>query len=233
MARGEQRGRAMTELGGQIRTGLRAAADPERAPKMQAYMKSAMPFLGIPAPAVRAITTAARREHPLTEVDDLRSAVLELWDGAEFREERYAAQNLFRHRLGRGDLALLPLHEHIAVTGAWWDHVDETAGRIAELHDAHPAETAAAARRWSLGDDLWLRRLAIISQLGRKERLDTALLADAIEPALLESEFFLRKAIGWALREHAKTDPDWVRAYVAAHADRLSGLSRREALKHL
>lgn len=223
----------MTEPVESIRAGLRAAADPERAPKMQAYMKSAMPFLGVPAPAVRAITTAARRENPIAGLDALRAAVLALWDGAEFREERYAAQNLLRHRLGRGDLALLPLHEHIAVTGAWWDHVDETAGRIAELHDAHPAETAAAARRWSRGDDLWLRRLAIISQLGRKERLDADLLTDVIEPALPSSEFFLRKAIGWALRDRAKTDPDWVRAYVAEQGDRLSGLSRREALKHL
>ncbi|MET9325966.1 DNA alkylation repair protein [Tsukamurella sp. NPDC003166] len=223
----------MTELVDGIRAGLRAAADPERAPRMQAYMKSAMPFLGVPSPAVRSITGAVRREHPPADLDELRAAVLDLWDAATYREERYAAQNLLRYRLGTGDPALLPLHEHIAVTGAWWDHVDETAHRIADLHDAHPADTAAVVRAWSRGGNLWLRRLAIISQLGRKDRLDTDLLTDVIEPALPESEFFLRKAIGWALREHAKTDPEWVRAYVTAHEDRLSGLSRREALKHL
>ncbi|KXO93885.1 DNA alkylation repair protein [Tsukamurella pseudospumae] len=223
----------MTDLAAAIRAELRAAADPERAPKMQAYMKSAMPFLGVPSPAVRTITAAVRREHPPADLDELRAAVLELWDHAAYREERYAAQNLLRYRLGKGDPALLPLHEHIAVTGAWWDHVDETARHIADLHDAHPEDTAAVVRAWSRGEDLWLRRLAIISQLGRKDRLDTDLLTDVIEPALASSEFFLRKAIGWALREHAKTDPDWVRAYVTAHEDRLSGLSRREALKHL
>ncbi|BDD83096.1 DNA alkylation repair protein [Tsukamurella pulmonis] len=216
-----------------IRTDLRAAADAERAPAMQAYMKSAMPFLGVPAAAVRSITSTALRTHPPADLDGLRAAVLALWDEAEFREERYAAQNLLRHRLGRGEPALLPLHEHIAVTGAWWDHVDETARHIAALLDAHPEDTAAVVRAWSRGEDLWLRRLAILAQLGRKDRLDTALLAEVIEPALSESEFFLRKAIGWALREHAKTDPDWVRAYVTAHENRLSGLSRREALKHL
>ncbi|KXP09758.1 DNA alkylation repair protein [Tsukamurella pulmonis] len=216
-----------------IRTDLRAAADVERAPAMQAYMKSAMPFLGVPAAAVRSITSTALRTHPPADLDGLRAAVLALWDEAEFREERYAAQNLLRHRLGRGEPALLPLHEHIAVTGAWWDHVDETARHIAALLDAHPEDTAAVVRAWSRGEDLWLRRLAILAQLGRKDRLDTALLAEVIEPALSGSEFFLRKAIGWALREHAKTDPDWVRAYVTAHEDRLSGLSRREALKHL
>lgn len=218
-------------LAGTIRAGLREAADPERAPKMQAYMKSEMPFLGVPAAGVRSITAAARREHPPADVDELRATVLALWDGARFREERYAAQNLLRYRLGRGDPALLPLHEHIAVTGAWWDHVDETARHIADLHDAHPADTAAVVRAWSRGDDLWLRRLAILSQLGRKDRLDPALLADVIEPARSEPEFFLRKAIGWALRDHARTDPGWVRAYVDAHE--MSGLSRREALKHL
>lgn len=216
-----------------IRAELRAAADPERAPKMQAYMKSAVPFLGVPSPRVRAITAAVRREHPPADLDELRAAVLALWDGAEYREERYAAQNLLRYRLGKGDPALLPLHEHIAVTGAWWDHVDETARHIAALHDAHPEDTAAVVRAWSRGEDLWLRRLAILSQLGRRDRLDTAVLSDVIEPALPESEFILRKAIGWALREHGKTDPAWVRAYVAAHEAELSGLSRREALKNL
>ncbi|MBS4101464.1 DNA alkylation repair protein [Tsukamurella paurometabola] len=216
-----------------IRASLRDAADPQRAPAMQAYMKSTMPFLGVPSPQVRAITAGVRRDHPPKDLGELRAAVLALWDGAEYREERYAAQNLLRYRLGRGDPALLPLHEHIAVTGAWWDHVDETARHIAALHDAHPESTAAAVRAWSRGDDLWLRRLAILSQLGRRDRLDVDVLTDVIEPALAESEFFLRKAIGWALREHAKTDPDWVRAYVATHETELSGLSRREALKNL
>ncbi|WP_019203393.1 DNA alkylation repair protein [Tsukamurella sp. 1534] len=216
-----------------IRAELRAAADPERAPKMQAYMKSAMPFLGVSAPAVRAITSVARRAHRPADVDELRDAVVDLWDGAQYREERYAAQNLLRGALGRGDLSLLPLHRHMAVTGAWWDHVDEVARRIADLHDAHPMETGVAARGWSRSENLWLRRLAIISQLGRKDRLDTVLLEDVIEPALPEPEFFLRKAIGWALREHAKTDPAWVIAYVERNDARLSGLSRREALKNL
>ncbi|ADG78349.1 DNA alkylation repair enzyme OS=Tsukamurella paurometabola (strain ATCC 8368 / DSM / CCUG 35730/ CIP 100753 / JCM 10117 / KCTC 9821 / NBRC 16120 / NCIMB 702349 / NCTC 13040) OX=521096 GN=Tpau_1731 PE=4 SV=1 [Tsukamurella paurometabola] len=223
----------MTELADRIRAELRAAADADRAPKMQAYMKSEMPFLGVPAPLARSITGAARRAHPPAGLDELLVTVEDLWDGAEFREERYAAQHLMRDRLTRGVLELLPLHEKIAVTGAWWDHVDEVARHIADLHDEYPAETADAVRRWSLGENLWLRRLAIISQLSRKDRLDTGVLTEVIEPALSEPEFFLRKAIGWALREHAKTDPDWVRAYVCDHEDVLSGLSRREALKNL
>ena len=121
--------------------------------------------------------------------------------------------------------------EHMVRTGQWWDYTDELAHRLADLHDSHPAPTAALARRWSGDDDFWIRRIAILSQLGRGARLDPQLLADVISPNLGDREFFIRKAIGWALREYARVDADWVRAFVAAHD--LSPLSRREALKHI
>lgn len=215
-----------------IRDALRDAADAGRAPGMQAYMKSPMPFRGVPMPSVRAITKAAARAHPLLTVDELETAVRTLWDEAEFREERYAASALLATKIGAGRLELVPLYEHLATTGAWWDHVDDLAHRVAELHDAHPIETAAIARRWSTADDVWLRRLAIISQLGRRDRVDPALLAEVIEPNIADREFFVRKAIGWALREYARVEPEWVRGFVAEHDD-LSALSKREALKHL
>lgn len=215
-----------------VRDGLRGAADAQRAPGMQAYMKSSMPYRGVPMPAVRSITKAATRAHPLHTLDELEAAVRTLWDQAEFREERYAASGLLAATIGSGRLELVPLYEHLATTGAWWDHVDDLAHRVADLHDAHPAETAAIVRRWSVATDFWLRRLAIISQLGRKDRVDKTLLAQVVEPNIADQEFFIRKAIGWALRDYARVDPDWVRAFVAEHDD-LSGLSRREALKHL
>lgn len=195
-------------------------------------MKSPMPFRGVPMPSVRAITKAAARAHPLLTVDELETAMRTLWDEAEFREERYAASALLATKIGAGRLELVPLYEHLATTGAWWDHVDDLAHRVAELHDAHPIETAAIARRWSTADDVWLRRLAIISQLGRRDRVDPALLAEVIEPNIADREFFVRKAIGWALREYARVEPEWVRGFVAEH-DALSALSKREALKHL
>ena len=216
----------------EIRDALRDAADAERAPGMQAYMKSPMPFRGVPMPSVRVITKASARAHPILTVEDLETAVRTLWDEAEFREERYAASALLATKIGAGRLELVPLYEHLATTGAWWDHVDDLAHRVAELHDAHPTETAAIVRRWSTADDLWLRRLAIISQLGRRDRVDPALLAEVIEPNIADREFFIRKAIGWALREYARVEPEWVRTFVADHDD-LSGLSKREALKHL
>ena len=194
-------------------------------------MKSSMPFLGVRVPDVRRLTKAAARAHPPSDIADLEHAVRRLWDEATHREERYAATALTALAMARRRLELLPLYEHMAVTGAWWDHVDEVAHRIAALHDAHPVETTAAVRGWSTSDDLWLRRLAILSQLGRKDRVDLALLTDVIEPNVADTEFFIRKAIGWALRDVARIDPDWVRTFVDEHE--LSPLSRREALKHL
>ena len=196
-------------------------------------MKSAMPYLGVRVPEVRRLTKAAAKAYPPADLDELEHAARTLWDDAEFREEGYAATGLTALRLANGRLELLPLHEHMAVTGAWWDHVDEIAHRIADLHDAHPTETAKVVRRWSRSDDMWLRRLSIISQLGRRDRLDTDLLTDVIEPNMADTEFFIRKAIGWALREYARVDPSWVLDFVAAREDDLSGLSKREALKHV
>ncbi len=196
-------------------------------------MKSALPFLGVRVPEVRTIVRTLATEQPPLDLDRLEAIVLELWDHASHREERYAAAALLRLRITKGRLSFIPLHEHMAVTGAWWDHVDEIAHHIADLHDAHPVETANDVRRWSTHDDLWLRRLSIISQLGRRDRVDVELLTEVIEPNMDDTEFFIRKAIGWALREYARVNPDWVVRFVADHDDDLSGLSKREALKHV
>jgi len=214
-----------------VRTTLRDHADPSLAPGQQAYMKSPMPFLGVRVPDVRRLTRAAARSTPPADLEALERAARELWDGATHREERYAATALTGLRLAKGRLELLPLYEHIAVTGAWWDHVDEVAHRIADLHDVHPGPTARAVRRWGASSDMWLRRLAILSQLGRRDRVDRTLLVEVITPNLADPEFFIRKAVGWALRDLARTDPAWVQTFADEHE--LSPLSRREALKHL
>ena len=179
-------------------------------------MKSAMPFLGVRVPEARRLTREAARG--ITDADELRDTALELWRHAEYREERYAAQALMALRPLRGRLDLLDVHEEMIRTGAWWDHVDEVAHRLADLLDAHPAELAVELRVWADDEDFWIRRAAIIAQLGRKERVDRALLTNAIEPNIADPEFFIRKAIGWALRDVARTDPHWVRAFVAAPA---------------
>lgn len=217
------------ELVSGIRTALRAAADPERAPAQQAYMKSAMPFLGVRVPEARRLARAAFTVRTAPRV--LREAAAALWDTATHREERYAALALVGARQLRGDPDLVPAIDHMVRTGRWWDFTDELAHRVAELLDADPIRTAALVRGWCVDEDMWMRRLAIIAQLGRRDRLDRRLLQDAIQQNQGDREFFIRKAIGWALRDAARTDPDWVRAFVASHD--LSPLSVREATKHL
>ncbi|WP_061781756.1 DNA alkylation repair protein [Microbacterium hominis] len=219
----------MDELADAIRADLRLSADPSRAAGQQAYMKSAMPFLGVRVPAARRLAHA--RARGIRDGVVLQETALTLLDGAQFREERYAALALLALRPVKGDLAIVPMIAHMVRTGQWWDITDELAHRVADLLDAHPAEATLLVRGWSVDDDLWMRRLAIIAQLGRRDRLDLDLLTDVIEQNADDPEFFIRKAIGWALRDAARTRPDEVRAFVATH--RLSPLSAREALKNL
>jgi 3-methyladenine DNA glycosylase AlkD len=221
---------AVGEFVAEVRAALNAQRDPVRAVGQQAYMKSAMPYYGLPAAVVQKIVRELNKRHAF-DLDGIASYSRALWDGAEYREERYVAIGLTGFPVAKGRLELVPLYEHQACTGAWWDFVDDIAHRIADLHDAHPGQTARIVRGWSRSDTFWLRRLAIISQLKRKERTDTDLLAEVIARNADDKEFFIRKAIGWALRDYAYTDPDWVRAFAATHD--LSPLSRREALKHI
>jgi len=216
-----------------IRRRLREHADPAIAPGQQAYMKSSMPFLGIRVPEARRIAKVAAREHPPADLDDLGRSVRRLFDEATHREERYAAVALTAERVARGRVEVLGLLEHLAVTGAWWDLVDEIAHRVGDVLADHPTEAEPVVRRWIASDDLWLRRLAILCQLDFKDATDLALLTEAIDAAAESPEFFLRKAIGWALRQYAKVDPDWVRDFVRKREQVLSGLSQREALKHV
>jgi 3-methyladenine DNA glycosylase AlkD len=219
-----------------IRADLEAAGDPERAAQQQAYMKSEMPFHGVSSPELKRVLRPHLAAYAPADRATWERDVREVWDGADHREERYAAIALARHRVARPwqDPDTLPLHHHLVVTGAWWDLVDVVAAHlVGGVLRGHRGATTPVVRGWARDDDLWPRRTAVLAQLRHREDTDTALLAEVVEANLDDPSFWLRKAIGWALREHARTDPDWVRERVATWGDRLSGLSRREALKHL
>lgn len=212
-----------------IRSRLRASADPVRGRSAQAYMKSEMPSLGVRVPDVRALVKACAREFPPGAPDELRSAALELWRSAVAREERYAAIDLTGLKMVSGDPEMLVVFEEMIRTGAWWDLVDGVAPRICELLFARPDIIKPVLLRWSTDNTMWVRRAAITSQLSAKSNTDTELLSAVIIPNAADPEFFIRKAIGWALREYSKTDPGWVRTFATECA--LSPLSRREALR--
>lgn len=252
-----------------VRARLKAAADPNRAILMRAYMKSSMPFLGVDAPRQRAIWREVFTAWPLASASEWKAVVLTLWRDARYREERYAAIALLGHRnyLGFRTRAALPMIEEMIVSGAWWDLVDVLA--IHDLGDVLQSERragrlASMRRRlltWARSDNVWKRRAAILVQVGFKKDTDLELLYACIAPSLLDPatpasagrrrgahrpqktgspgnrdirhDFFIRKAIGWALRQHARVAPREVKRYVRAHASQLSPLSVREALKHL
>jgi 3-methyladenine DNA glycosylase AlkD len=210
-----------------IRRELAARADPAKAPEMRAYMKSEMPFLGVQKPGRREVARIVFPAHPLDGFEAWRDTVLRLWREATYREERYLAIALARDARYRShrSAAALPMYEELIVTGAWWDFVDEVAIRLVGELDL------SFLPSWAVDPDLWKRRTAIIAQIARKDGTDTQLLFDCIEPNRGDPEFFIRKAIGWALREYSKVDPDAVERYCATHE--LSPLSRREALRTL
>jgi 3-methyladenine DNA glycosylase AlkD len=219
-----------------IRAGLAAAADPTRAKGAQAYMKSEMPFYGVPAPAQKRLWREVFTAHPLKSSAEWQRVVLGLWRPASFREERYAAVGLASDRryLSHRTPDVIPMLEEMIVTGAWWDYVDALAGHpLGDVLVSDPPRVARLMRRWAKDADMWKRRSAILCQLRRKGETDLDLLYDCIEPNLAGREFFIRKAIGWALRQYAWTDPREVKRYVKANRMRLSPLSFREATKNI
>jgi 3-methyladenine DNA glycosylase AlkD len=203
---------------------------------MQAYMKSAMPSHGVPAPLLRQICKTAFAHVRFATTSQWQKQVLSMWRDARFREERYAAIQLTGHACGETfqTPVAMKMYEEMIVTGAWWDYVDEIASRrVGPILRDHLVPMRRRMLAWSRSRDLWKRRTSIICQLGFKAETDLELLYACIEPSLDSREFFLQKAIGWALRQYAWTDGAEIKRYVRANRSRLSALSCREALKNL
>jgi 3-methyladenine DNA glycosylase AlkD len=215
---------------------LRRVADPSRAVGAQAYMKSAMPYHGVSAPLLRQVCKKIFADIELPSRVIWRGHVLELWRGARYREERYVAIKLTGDKRARAfqTPAEMTLYEEIIVSGAWWDYVDSVAShRVGRILRDYPVLMKKKMLAWSKSSNIWKRRTSIICQLEFKKDTDLDLLYACIEPSLNSKEFFLRKAIGWALRQYAWTDPAEVKRYVRRNKHRLSGLSQREALKNI
>jgi 3-methyladenine DNA glycosylase AlkD len=223
------------ELVDAVTASIRDHADPVRAAGQQAYMKRALPFLGVRVPKVRSLTHTACKRWPCSSAAQFRATVEHAFLRAAYQEERYAAVSIATYP-GHGAFqipAVFGTYEKLVVEAAWWDITDELSHLFGKMLVTHPDETRAQLLKWSESDDIWLRRVSIIAQVGLKRDTDQSLLFACIAPSMKRPEFFLRKAIGWALRDLAKVDPDATRAYVQRHTSELSPLSKREALKHL
>lgn len=219
-----------------VRKALRKVADPVKAVAMRAYMKSQLPYHGVPTPVVRRVCKEVFANVSLDSAPGWEQLVLDIWRNARFREERYAALQLAGDKRARPFQTprAMKMYEELIVTGAWWDYVDDVAAhRIGPILKSHPTLLRRKMLAWSKSENMWKRRSSIICQLMLEEETDLTLLYACIEPSLGSREFFLQKAIGWALRQYAWTEPAEIKRYVRLNQQRLSPLSRREALKNL
>ncbi|MBL8774697.1 MAG: DNA alkylation repair protein [Acidimicrobiales bacterium] len=208
------------------------AADPERAGPMTAYMKGHFPFLGITTPQRRALARSAVAGLPAPEEADVMAVAAAAW-ALDPREYQYAAVDYAVRWVRRCSPDFLPVAERLVSTKSWWDTVDLLAANVVGPLVAATPALRADMDRWLVSDDLWLARSAILHQLRWKADTDDDWLFAACLARAADTDFFLRKAIGWALREYTKTDAAAVRRFVADHDAELSGLSKREALKWL
>jgi 3-methyladenine DNA glycosylase AlkD len=215
----------------QVIAQFRAQGVASEAGPMAAYMKQIAPFLGLKTPLRRRCSReflARARAEAWTPAQVL--AVMDrLWDLPE-REFAYLAIDLLRDRIGVFTYPNLRAATGFIDRRSWWDIVDglrAPIGRWLLAHREHHPELHAALMQGAM----WQRRVAITAQLGWKDATDLALLNQAIAANLADREFFIQKAIGWALRDYARTDPNWVAWFV--EANQVTGLARREATKHL
>ncbi|MGK5055621.1 DNA alkylation repair protein [Janthinobacterium sp. LB2P49] len=222
------------DLHAELKAALETAADPSRAAPMQAYMRDQFVFLGVAAPqrrlAARNLLTGLKGIDPVTLLEHAQR----LWQQPEREYQHVALDMLALHRR-----QLLP--EHIpallalARQRAWWDSVDGMAGIVGEVLQAEQQRGGDGHAHMDgtlHHEDFWLRRIAMLHQLGWRGHTDAAWLFDAALALAHEDEFFIRKAIGWALRDYARHAPEAVTAFANMHRQQLSPLSYREALKH-
>ncbi len=210
---------------------LLEAGDPDNAAQMAAYMKDHFPFAGVKTPERRAIAKEVLgRTRP--SPDELLEFAEACWALPEREMQMVGADELRRHaRILTPDH--LPAVRRFVVDKAWWDSVDVLAIHVVGPMVRDHRELGAEMDRWIDDPDLWVARTAILHQLLWKHETDTDRLADHVDRRADDTEFFIRKALGWALRQYARTDPGWVAALVDQHRHRLSGLTIREATKHL
>ena len=208
---------------------LKRHANPERAVPMAAYMKHRFDYLGIAKPQLMRICKPFFKGAGQADVD--WRFVQQCWADPH-RELQYCALEYLRALQSKLTPQDIPRLQQLIVTKSWWDTADFLDRIVGGIALRHP-EVNAVLLDWSQSDNIWLRRVAIDHQLLRKEKTDTALLEQILRNNLGQSEFFINKAIGWALRDYSKTNPDWVRRFMADYGGSMAKLSIREAGKYL
>jgi 3-methyladenine DNA glycosylase AlkD len=210
---------------------LRALKDPVRAEFAKKYMRHQFEFLGLDAKTLRNCIRNYIKENGYPEIEHLGEFALKLWDmpEREFQQTAIEIVNKLSKKLRSDDIHWI---EQLIIKKSWWDTVDGLAAWICGTYfNLFPAQIKPVTEKWMKSGNMWLQRSALLFQLKYKANTDTQLLADYIERLADHKDFFIRKAIGWILREYSKTNKEWIREFVNNHA--LSGLSVREASKYI
>lgn len=213
----------------QLTASFHAHRNPEKSLQMENYVKNNFPFLGIQIP-IRSTLQKTFLQNLKSEKKIDWDLVYRLWNEKE-REFQYVAIDYLiakKKQLTPTDLNLI---KELISTKSWWDSVDLLASHLVGFIFQHFPETQEEILQWATSENLWLRRTSIICQLKSKSNTNTAFLTQTITSNLNSNEFFINKAIGWALREYSKSDPKWVSEFIEKHS--LHSLSKKEASKHL
>ena len=209
---------------------LNRVGDSTKAPQMQAYMKTEQSFYGVQSKLRKQIFRDAIKKYPITSQEEWENVILELWNG-EHREEMYQALEIAERYKLYHDESAWKLFEKLLRSATNWDTVDwlssNLIGQLVEKYRHFEKELW----EWTDDENLWVRRASLPAHLKHKEKTNTKLLSQTILKLAHEKEFFIRKAIGWVLRQYSYTDPNWVLQFVKKYEENLSGLSKREALK--
>ena len=201
------------------------------AESMEKYMRDKFNFLGIRGPKR---TELFKKYFPTArKTKEIDWYFIETCWNKEEREFQYAVVYYLKAMqkfLKKGDISKL---KYLVVTKSWWDTVDLLSKIIGDVVNRNK-ELKTLMLEWSKKEnDIWLRRVAILHQLSFKENVDKLLLETILEDNLCDSEFFINKAIGWALRDYSKVNPEWVRKFIEKNRSEMANLSLREAMKYL
>lgn len=225
----------MKEIIKQCRLSLSPLTDPGQAQAMRAYMKNRFEFLGIPAPERRKACVDIIRQLKTADADQLLAVATDLWACKE-REYQYLAVDILARHYRRLRPEDVPALLALAQQKSWWDSVDGLAGVLGDLLRLHltgDREIQKTMDAALLHEDFWVRRIALLHQLGWREKTDVDRLCRYALTLAGEDEFFIRKAIGWALRDYAWHDPAMIKTFLDQHKDQFSALTQREASKNL
>ncbi len=207
-------------------------ANKERAKGTKAYLLNQFEFYGIAMPVLRKLCKDFIKSNPLSSITDVEKIIKAAWQLPE-REWQYFSIELLSHYKKQWRNSTIKLIEYCITHKSWWDSVDAIADAWAgEYFKLFPEQTINVTSTWNQSGNMWLQRSSLLFQKKYKQATDTKLLSKYIKHLKSSNEFFIRKAIGWTLREYAKTNSQWVKQFVESNSD-LSPLSRREALKHL